>query len=151
MERYSDMGGNFALYGYTLDGAPDIKALTLENIDDIKTILAYDYEDGKPCHDKTCVMEIHFHNYQENIENNKLRILYNHPGILLSRLSAFMLDNSIYLSPSCPFGIKIDLTCSFTDQESIEEVLNKDDFEEYNCRIVHKKRFHPENPDMPWD
>lgn len=146
------------LNGSTLDDAPDLLWLTAENIIDIKAVLAYDYEDGKPCHDMTCVMEIHFHNFQENIGDTKLRILYGSPAELLSQLSQILLDGDItentttnWFGPSCLFTVKIDLRCSYLNHEDTEESIDKSDFDEFNCRIVHKKRFSPHNPDMPWD
>jgi len=145
--------------GGILDGNPEILWLSFDNISDIKTIIAYDYEDSKPQHDQTCVMEIHFHNYQENIEGNKLRILYSQPADLLSQLAQFMLSCEVnedtygnYFSPSWPFAIKMDLRCAYAlDREDTNEGINKEDFDEFNCRIIHKKRFFPSNPDMPWD
>lgn len=145
--------------GEILDGNPEILWLSFDNISDIKTIIAYDYEDSTPHHDQTCVMEIHFHNYQENIEGNKLRILYNHPAELLSQLAQFMLSCEVnedtYINsfkPDYPFVLKMDLRCGYgLDREDTDEGINKEDFDEFNCKIIHKKRFFPSNPDMPWD
>lgn len=146
------------LLGSTLDDAPNLHWLTDENIMDIKAVLAYDYEDSKPWHDMTCVMEIHFHNFQENIGDNKLRILYDFPSNLLTQLSQFILSSDITenttincFSPASIFAVKIDLRCSYLNHEETEECIDKSDFEEFNCNIVHKKRFNPHNPDMPWD
>ena len=53
-------------YGIEMTGSPlDGEVLTVipyNMTSDIKTILCYDYEDGKYWHDVTCVMEIIFHN-----------------------------------------------------------------------------------------
>lgn len=147
------------IIGIILDGSPQIAWLSPENISDIKTIIAYDYEDGKSHHDQTCVMEIHFHNYQQNIEGYKLRIFYNHPANLLTQLSQFMLAGEINKDsrincflPSSPFAIKMDLRCGYgLSHKDTEKDVNEDDFEEFSCNIVHKKHFSPSNPDMPWD
>ena len=70
-KKYNFSFEDIVLKGFVLDNC-ESQVLTFDNINDIKTILAYDYEDGKYWHDQTCVMEIIFHNYQENIENDRM-------------------------------------------------------------------------------
>ena len=67
--------GAVLIQGHPLDGY-DATFLTEDELRDISTILAYNYEDGKPWHDCTCVMEIIFYDYHENIGGKKIRILY---------------------------------------------------------------------------
>ena len=49
--------GAVLIRGQALDGC-DATFLTEDELRDIDTILAYDYEDGKPWHDCTCVLEL---------------------------------------------------------------------------------------------
>ena len=65
---------NIYLTGFPLDNC-EARTLTLDNICDIQTILVYDYEDGKPWHDYTCVMEIIFFGYHDNIGNDRKILL----------------------------------------------------------------------------
>lgn len=149
--------GAVLIRGQALDGC-DATFLTEDELRDIDTILAYDYEDGKPWHDCTCVLEIIFYNYHDNIENNKIRILYDHKASLLLQLAQFLFDSSI--TANTTFGdfrasgfikVKIDLeTYSFDDSDE-NSVINMEDFDVFNCRIKHKKHFHILNPEMPDD
>lgn len=143
--------------GWTLDNC-DTKALTFDNVCDIKTILAYAYEDGKHWHDSTCVMEIIFHNFQENIQDDRIRICYEYPSDLLAQFSQIMFgdlsESYLYhpfFQPGCPVMVKMDLPCSFGAGDYAECGIKTEDFDEFNCTINHKKRFYSTNPDMPFD
>jgi hypothetical protein len=148
--------GNIILRGSALDNC-DIKALTLENVCDIKTILAYEYEDSKHCHDASCVMEIIFHNFQENIQDDRIRIWYYYPSDLLVQFNEIMFRDltdpnsfSAYFNPSNPISVKMDLPCTFWSNDD-ESGIKTEDFDEFNCKIKHKKRFYEKNPIMPDD
>lgn len=147
--------GAVLIQGHPLDGY-DAIFLTEDELRDISTILAYNYEDGKPWHDCTCVMEIIFYEYHENIGGKKIRILYDHKSSLLLQLAQFLFDSYITADtvfgdfrPSSLIKVKIDLDCySFSE---LNEDINMNDFEVMNCCIKHKKHFHKLNPEMPDD
>ena len=150
--------GAILIQGQSLDGC-NATFLTEDEMRDINTILAYDYEDGKPWHDNTCVLEIIFYNYHDNIEDNKIRILYEHKSSLLLQMAQFLFDSTI--SSDTAFGdfrassfikIKMDLgSYDFGEPDEMDTVINMEDFEVLNCSIKHKKHFHKLNPDMPDD
>lgn len=150
--------GAVLIQGQSLDGC-NATFLTEDEMRDINTILAYDYEDGKPWHDNTCVLEIIFYNYHDNIEDNKIRILYEHKSSLLLQMAQFLFDSTI--SSDTAFGdfrassfikIKMDLgSYDFGEPDEMDTVINMEDFEVLNCSIKHKKHFHKLNPDMPDD
>lgn len=150
--------GAALIIGFPLDGC-EAKFLSFDNINDIKTVLAYDYEDGKPWHDKTCVLEIIFHNFQENLCDDRIRILFDDPSTLLLQLSQIMLslpiaetDRINCLSPSYPISIKMDLSCNYClDPANAETGIKTEDFDEFSCSIKHKKHFYKTNPEMPDD
>ena len=148
-KKYNFSFEDIVLKGFVLDNC-EAQVLTFDNINDIKTILAYDYEDGKYWHDQTCVMEIIFHNYQENIENDRIRICYSYPSDLLAQFSEIMLDSDFFL-PSCPVSIKMDLRCGLGQYNYDDAGIKTEDFEDFNCKIKHKKRFYQTNPEMPDD
>lgn len=148
--------GNIRLRGFALDNC-DINALTLENVYDIKTILVYEYEDSKHWHDASCAMEIIFHNFQENIQDNRIRICYDYPSDLLAQFTEIMIGDvsdsnyfSTYFQPSNPISVKMDLPCTFWSSDD-EYGIKTEDFDEFNCKIKHKKRFYETNPIMPDD
>ena len=145
---------NIYLTGFPLDNC-EARTLTLDNICDIQTILVYDYEDGKPWHDYTCVMEIIFFGYHDNIENDRIRICYDHPATLLAQFSEIMLGNDLSrfacLQPSCSATVKMDLKCNLGHLDYEKVGIKTEDFDEFNCKIRHKKRFYPTNPEMPDD
>lgn len=148
--------GNVKLRGSALDNC-DVTALTLENIYDIKTILVYEYEDSKHCHDASCVMEIIFHSFQENIQDDRIRIWYYYPSDLLVQFNEIMFRDltdpnsfSAYFNPSNPISVKMDLPCTFWSNDD-ESGIKTEDFDEFNCKIKHKKRFYETNPIMPDD
>lgn len=131
--------------GSVLDGCP-AEYLTWDNINDICTILAYRYEDGKWWHDQTCVMEIIFYSYQDNIENDRVRILFLFPTDLLYMLTKIMQNHTCFIR-----SVKIDLGGYCVNPEEDGEYINKQDFDRFDCSIQHKKHFHPGNPEMPDD
>lgn len=138
-----DYGISFG--GEVLDGCP-AEFLTFENLNDISTILGYRYDDGKWWHDQTCVLEIIFYSYQENIEGNRIRILYNFPSDLIQKL--FQLTRN---GTCCMRSIKLDLGGYCVPPENDDENVSKEDFDIFNCRIQHKKHFYIKNPEMPDD
>lgn len=78
-ETKNDYGAEMC--GRPLDGEK-LKVIPFNMLDDLQTILCYDYEDGKPWHDMTCVMELIFNNFHDEINNSKvkkIRYLYDHP------------------------------------------------------------------------
>lgn len=145
---------NIYLTGFPLDNC-EARTLTFDNVCDIKTILAYDYEDGKHFHDRTCVMEIIFYNFQENIQNDRIRICYDYPATLLAQFSEIMLGNDLsryaYFQPSWPLTVKMDINFSYGGDDYVEAGIKTEDFDEFNCKIRHKKRFYETNPEMPDD
>lgn len=146
MNLYTDVikyGLSFG--GIVLDGCP-AEFLTFDNINDISTILAYRYEDGKWWHDQTCVMEIIFYNHHDNLENNRVRILYDDPSNLFNKLTQIASNGT-----SCMQSIKIDLGGYSVDPEQDDEYVNKENFVKFDCKIQHKKHVHPNNPEMPDD
>ena len=150
--------GAVLIQGLSLDGC-NATFLTEDEMRDINTILAYDYEDGKPWHDNTCVLEIIFYNYHDNIEGNKIRILYENKSSLLLQLAQFLFDSTI--SSETAFGdfrassfikVKMDLgSYDFGESDEMDTAINIEDFEVMNCSIKHKKHFHKQNPEMPDD
>ena len=94
-------------YGIKMSGIPldgeTLQIIPFSMIKELQTIICYDYEDGKPWHDLTCVMELVFNNDDfddvtgKDIENNgqSIRYLYTHPWDLLrdfSKLNEFEED-----------------------------------------------------------
>jgi len=149
--------GAVLITGVPLDGC-EAKFLSFDNINDIKTVLAYDYEDGKPWHDDTCVLEIIFHNYQENLCDDRIRILFEFPSNLLTQFSQIMLakpiteDSKDNIFNSYPISIKMDLSCSLSWNRTNEDLGIKDeDFDEPPRPIKHKKHFYKTNPEFPDD
>ena len=151
--------GAVLIRGQALDGC-SATFLTEDEMRDINTILAYDYEDGKPWHDNTCVLELIFYNYHDNIEGNKIRILYKYKSLLLLQLTQFLFDSTI--TSDTDFGdfrasgfIKIKMDLGSYDygehDDEADSSINLEDFEVMNCCIKHKKHFHKLNPEMPDD
>lgn len=143
------------VYGIKMSGAPldgeNLAVLPYDMTRDIKTILCYDYEDGKPWHDVTCVMEIIFHNKHHEIkrqDEQRIRFLYFHPKELLEDIANL---NSFEADTSSLTAIRIDLTGGYYQHDYKDDDINFNDFEIFNCNIQHKKHFYPENPEMPDD
>lgn len=138
-------------YGIELKGIPldgeSLKILTTNMLNDIRSILCYDYEDGKPWHDVTCVMELIFNNPHEELngESQKIRFLYDHPVTLLSDFAILTADVVSMTS------IRMDLTAGYFQHDYKDNGIPFNDFEKFDCKIVHKKHFHPSNPEMPDD
>lgn len=130
-----DIGYGVSFGGVVLDGC-SAEYLTFDNINDISTILGYRYEDGKWWHDQTCVMEIIFYSYHENIDVNRVRVLYNSPSDLI-----FMLNRLVKNGTCCMRSIKIDLSGYCVDPADDEESVNKADFENFNCKNSSQETF----------
>ena len=142
-------------YGIEMCGRPldgeTLKVIPFNMLDDLQTILCYDYEDGKPRHDVTCVMEIIFHNKHHEIkrqDEQRIRFLYFHPTDLLEDVGKL---NTFEANISSLTAIRMDLTGSYCQHDYKDDDIAFDDFETFNCNIQHKKHFHPENPEMPDD
>ena len=142
-------------YGIEMTGSPlDGEVLTVlpyNMTSDIKTILCYDYEDGKYWHDVTCVMEIIFHNKHHEInrqDEQRIRFLYFHPNDLLNDIAKL---NSFEANAFSLTAIRMDLTGGYCQHDYKDDDINFDDFETFNCTIKHKKHFHSDNPEMPDD
>lgn len=62
MKYKATIGNVNGHYWLELEGAPldgeSLKILSTNMLNDIRSILCYDYEDGKPWHDVTCVMAL---------------------------------------------------------------------------------------------
>jgi len=141
--------------GIALDGET-MQVIPYDMVKDLQTILCYDYEDGEPNHDMTCVMELIFNNgfdsevqdYDVENKSKKIRYLYDHPWNLLRDFSkltehVFNFDRII--------AVRMDLTAGWFQHRNKDLGICKEDFDEFHCTIKHKKHFHPENPDMPLD
>lgn len=129
--------------------------ITFDMLENLHTILCYDYEDGKPWHDLTCVMELIFREVYYGAENqpdeeyiSKIRYLYDHPWNLFSDFSnlAESFDKCYSLAV-----VRMDVTAGWYQHAHKDRGINFDDFETFNCTIQHKKRFSPKNPEMPND
>lgn len=146
-------------YGIEIHGSPldgqTMNVISFGLLENLQTILCYDYEDGKKWHDLTCVMELIFRN-QEYMENEpeiedytkRVRFLYDHPVRLLydfAKLTEKPLDSMI--------AVRMDLTAGWFQHDNKDSGIGIrfEDFEIFSCTIKHKKRFHPKNPDMPYD
>ena len=142
-------------YGIKMSGLPldgeNLEVLPYDMSRDIKTILCYDYEDGKPWHDVTCVMEIIFHNKHHEImrqDEQRIRFLYFHPKDLLEDIAKL---NSFKSDTSSLTAIRMDLTGGYCQHDYKDDAINFGDFEIFNCMIKHKRHFNPNNPEMPDD
>ncbi|MCQ2981485.1 MAG: hypothetical protein MJ178_01900 [Treponemataceae bacterium] len=133
----------FVFSGHVLDHC-DAKFIPKNAVNDMHSILCYDYEGGKPWHDNSVVMEIHFWNYQPEIEDNKIRILYDTASTLMS--------DFYNLTKDCLWNIvsvRMDLSCNICCQDRKDEKIDMTDFEYYDCRIRHK--IVAGNPELPDD
>ncbi len=140
-------------YGIEMCGRPldgeKLKVIPFNMLDDLQTILCYDYEDGKPWHDMTCVMELIFNNFHDEINNSKvkrIRYLYEHPFGLCGEFAEIMSE-----AHGCMIAIRMDLTAGFMEHDNKDKGICFEDFDEFQCSIRHKKKFHIHNPDMPVD
>lgn len=141
-------------YGLEMCGTPldgeNLEIIPFNMIEDLQTILCYDYEDGKPWHDLTCVMELIFHNYHDELVNDtkRIRYLYDGPFYLFMDFSEITKepDNCNHM-----VAIRIDLTAGWFQHENKDKGMHFDDFEVFHCDIKHKPHFHPKNPEMPDD
>ena len=98
-------------------------------------------------------------NYHDNIEGNKIRILYEHKSSFLLQMAQFLFDSTI--ASNTAFGdfrassfikIKMDLgSYDFGEPDEVDTAINIEDFDVMNCSIKHKKHFHKQNPEMPDD
>ncbi|WP_296321260.1 hypothetical protein [Treponema sp. UBA3813] len=143
--------------GQPLDGETQT-IITFDMLEKLHTILCYDYEDGKPWHDMTCVMELIFQEIiykddkcinSDGVHFSKIRYLYPHPWSLLSDFHDFA-ENFTFYCP-CLTAIRMDLTANYFRHDYKDEGIFFDEFESFNCTIKHKKRYFPKNPVMPDD
>lgn len=138
------------MFASPLDGEK-LEIIPFNMIEDLQTILCYDYEDGKPWHDLTCVMELIFNNPHDELENRdsrRIRFLYEHPYSLLRDFSE-LTDRSGFSSNM--ISIRMDLTAGWFQHDNKDRDIIFDDYETFNCSIKHKQHFYPKNPEMPDD
>lgn len=154
LEPRNDYG--IRISGFPLDGETQ-NVITFDMLENLHSILCYDYEDGKPWYDLTCVMEVIFRKviYEdgsstkvEKVHISKIRYLYTHPWQLFADFQdlAESFDKCYSLAT-----VRMDLTAGWCMHDCKDCGINFDDFETFNCTIKHKKRFHTQNPDMPYD
>lgn len=145
-------------YGIKISGIPlddeiqDI--ITFEMQESLQSIICYDYEDGKPWHDLTCVMELIFSEQHWDTENKttyeqtyKIRYLYDHPWNLFRDFAALTAEYHC----DRMIAVRMDLTAGWFQHDNKDKGICFDDFEIFNCNIKHKKHFHPKNPEMTDD
>lgn len=145
-------------YGIKISGIPlddetqDI--ITFEMQESLQSIICYDYEDGKPCHDLTCVMELIFSEQHWDTENKttyeqtyKIRYLYDHPWNLFRDFAALTAEYHC----DRMIAVRMDLTAGWFQHDNKDKGICFEDFETFNCTIIHKKHFHPKNPEMTDD
>jgi hypothetical protein len=142
-------------YGLKINGTPldgeTLDVIPYNMLQDLQTILCYDYEDGKPYHDLTCVMELIFHNPHDELKTRdckRIRFLYEHPYGLLRNFSE-LTDNPDFSNNM--ISIRIDLTAGWFQHDHKDRNIMFDDYDTFSCTINHKKHFHPNNPEMPDD
>ena len=140
------------IHGTPLDGQT-LDVITFGMLNKLQTILCYDYEDGKPWHDLTCVMELIFRDQEYGDDDDVMdvyvkiiRFLYDHPFWLLRDFAE--LNNDVNDSM---IAIRMDLTAGWYQHDKKDRGIRFEDFDTFACSIKHKKRFHPKNPDMPYD
>lgn len=154
-EKYHKIRNNFGIKmtGIPLDDdTQDI--ITFNMQESLQSIICYDYEDGKPWHDLTCVMELIFSEQHWDTENKttyeqtyKIRYLYDHPWNLFSDFAALTAEYHC----DRMIAVRMDLTAGWFQHDNKDKGICFDDFETFNCTIKHKKHFHPRNPEMPDD
>ena len=145
-------------YGIKMQGTPlddeTQDVITINMLNNLQTILCYDYEGGKPWHDLTCVMELIFceahinsNHFQDYEQITKIRFLYDHPQNLFKDFAALTVEN--YSDQMVT--IRMDITAGWYQHDNKDKNICFGDFETFNCMIKHKKHFHPKNPEMPDD
>ena len=133
--------------GMPLDGETQV-VITFSMLENLQTVICYDYEDGKKWHDLTCVMELIFcKRHTDYDEISKIRYLYDHPQNLFKDFAALITDR--YSDQM--ISVRMDLTAGWFQHDNKDKDICFDDFDSFNCSINHKKHFHPENPEMPDD
>ena len=155
MDSYNKLERLRNEYGVKISGIPldgeNQDTITYSMLENLQSIICYDYEDGKPWHDVACVMEIIFHNKHHEImrqDEQRIRFLYFHPKDLLEDIAKL---NSFKSDTSSLTAIRMDLTGGYCQHDYKDDAINFGDFETFNCMIKHKKHFHPKNPEMPDD
>lgn len=137
------------VYGIKMSGIPldgeSLQIIPFSMIKELQTIICYDYEDGKPWHDLTCVMELVFNNDDfddvtgKDIENNgkSIRYLYTHPWDLLRDFSKLIEEYNC----DSMISVKMDLTAGWFQHSNKDKKSHFEDFEEFKCNIKHKNIF----------
>ncbi len=161
MDSYNKLERLRNEYGVKISGIPlddeSQDVITYSMFENLQTILCYDYEDGKPWHDLTCVMELIFNDpfyddekpFEGEIDNfSKIRFLYMHPWNLFNDFSKLVAE---FNKCDRMITVKMDLTTGWFQHDKKDKGICFDDFETFNCKIKHKKHFHPKNPEMPDD
>ena len=158
MDSYNKLERLRNEYGVKISGIPldgeNQDTITYSMLENLQSIICYDYEDGKPWHDMTCVMELIFceqlwdsKNHTMYDQNYKIRYLYEHPWNLLKDFSSLMAEYHC----DRMIAVRMDLTAGWFQHDNKDKGICFDDFETFNCTIKHKKHFHPKNPEMPDD
>lgn len=80
---------------------------------------------------------------------SKRRYLYTHPCQLFSDFHD-LAETFTYYCFSLT-AVRMDLTANYFRHDYKDEGIFFDEFETFNCTIKHKKRYFPQNPDMPDD
>ena len=161
MDSYNKLERLRNEYGVKISGIPlDDKiqdVITNSMLENLQSIICYDYEDGKPWHDLTCVMELIFNESIYDIDKSfdgekdsfsKNRFLYMHPWNLFGDFSKLVAEFN-----KCDrlITVRMDITAGWYQHDNKDKGISFEDFETFNCAIKHKKRFHPKNPEMPDD
>ena len=161
MDSYNKLERLRNEYGVKISGIPldgeTQNVITYSMLEKLQSVICYDYEDGKPWHDLTCVMELIFNDPIYDDDNpfdgetdcyTKLRFLYMHPWSLFGDFSSLIDEFN-----KCDrlITVRMDITAGWYQHENKNKGICVEDFETFNCKIKHKKHFHPKNPEMPDD
>ena len=161
MDSYNKLERLRNEYGVKISGIPldgeSQDVITYSMLENLQSIICYDYEDGKPWHDLTCVMELIFNETYYDVDEpfdkgkdcyTKLRFLYMHPWGLFGDFSSLVNEFN-----KCDklITVRMDLTAGWYQHEHKDEGICFDDFETFNCTIKHKKHFNQKNPKMTDD
>lgn len=161
MDSYNKLERLRNEYGVKISGIPldgeSQDVITYSMLQNLQSIICYDYEDGKPWHDLTSVMELIFNEPYFEVDNpfdeekdcySKLRFLYMHPWDLFVDFSKLAEDFN-----KCDrlITVRMDITAGWCQHDNKNKGICFEDFETFNCTIKHKKHFHPKNPEMPDD
>lgn len=161
MDSYNKLERLRNEYGVKISGIPlddeTQYVITYSMLENLQSIICYDYEDGNPWHDLTCVMELIFNEPIYDIDKpfdevkdsfSKIRFLYMHPWDLFEDFSKLVAEFN-----KCDrlITVRMDITAGWYQHDNKDKGICFDDFDTFDCTIKHKKHFHPKNPEMPDD